>query len=126
MLKNDTGQDGIPYGANGVFIDAVTSLFFQQLHQRFIGNMAKNQLQSLQISEIFDLGPVKERLGCYNGHSFVVKSANGVQPGALFSSLNHLGVNFTGNRQKGVNSCVSRPIHGRNFFSLISFLFVVQ
>ena len=88
--------------------------------------MAKNQLQSLQIPEIFDLGPVKERLGCYNGHSFVVKSANGLPPGALFSSLNHLGVNFTGNRQKGINFRVSRPVHGRNFFSLIVLLFAVQ
>ena len=53
--------------------------------------------------------------------------------GALFSSLNHLGVNFTGNRQKDVNFRISRPLlrisrtlHGRNFSSLIILLFAVQ
>ena len=41
-------------------------------------------------------------------------------------SFSRPGVNFTENRQNDVNFRVSRPPHGRNFFSLIILLFAVQ
>ena len=56
-------------------------------HRRFIGDMAKDQLQLLQIFEILDLGPVKEQLRCRDCRGFRDKSAENRMPKRLIRNI---------------------------------------